>query len=329
MTDAETAGGGLAASATNADLDMSGVDPLRYAEMRRRIAVIREFIATERKPKTVREAFAARLGVGEKQFMRLVSTWCALGDDARAAQLDGATSGKGGRRPRRGGLKPETRAVVADVINNLGSDASLAAMLEAVRHLAASRGVAPPARSSIWNMLMEARSQGAPSHQEPGVVTGVVFARIPVVIASDDNLTLDAIHPAIALAVRSPDGAILAYDVGMGAINADARRLVLRPTFGEGPEDADADVGDDDEHRLPALLGGRIAGIRILHRPSLASPAASLVRSRRDAPISPDDAHRLIAVAIAEHNEARAGSAVDVGDTDISDRAGQRAQIRS
>ena len=62
------------------ELDMSGVDPLRYAEMRRRIAVINEFVAIEHTPKAVREAFAARLGIGEKQFMRLVATWRALGD---------------------------------------------------------------------------------------------------------------------------------------------------------------------------------------------------------------------------------------------------------
>lgn len=315
MTDADPADGGFAASATAADLDMSGVDPLRYAEMRRRIAVIREFVATERPPKAVRETFAARLGVGEKQFMRLVSTWRALGDQARAAHLDGATGGKGGQRERRGGLSAEARAVVAEVITDIGSDASLAATLAEVRRLAAERAMRPPGRSSIWNLLMEARSQGAPSRQEPGIVTGVVFAKLPVVAG------VKTVYPEIVLAVRSPDGAILEYEVTTGAEDAGVTSVLLRRS--PCVRDGDIVVEDEDGQRLGALLGRRIAGIGIIHHPSLASPAAALVRSRRDSPISPRDARRLIALAVEEHNLARANASAD---SDVIDHSEDRVQ---
>lgn len=318
MTDADTAGGGLAASAADADLDMSGVDPLRYAEMRLRIAVIREFIATERTPKKVREAFAARLGVGEKQFMRLVSTWRALGDHARAAQLDGATGGKGGQRKRRGGLSAEARALVADVLADLGSDASLSDTLKAVRRLASEQEVKPPARSSVWNLLMEARSQGTPSKQEPGIVTGTVLAKLPV------DTGTGTLHPAITLAVRSPDGAILSYEVEIGPSGGGVRPLPPRRDIGNGRIDAGTD--GNDAHRLVTLLGCRIAGVGIIHRPSLASPASALVRSRRDAPIGPDDARRLIAAAVAEHNLARADPPAD---QQVSDHALHEARPHS
>lgn len=327
MTDADTAGGGLAASANDADLDMSGVDPLRYAEMRMRVAVIREFIATERTPKAVRESFAARLGVGEKQFMRLVAAWRALGDKARAAELDGATSGKGSQRRRRGGLSAEVRAIVADVIGDLGSDATLSATLAAARRLAADRGVKPPARSSVWNLLMEARSEGAPSRQEPGTVSGSVLARLPVVTrestGTGDGNDTGTMYPVIALAVRSPDGVILAYEVEIGATEPGARQRVIQQA--SGSMNGEPLLDDDDGHRLTALLGRRIARIGIIHRPSLASPATALVRSRRDAPISPDDACRLIAAAVADHNHVRAGGSTDA---ELSDRSGDGERPR-
>lgn len=312
MTDADTAGGGLAASANDADLDMSGVDPLRYAEMRRRVAVIREFIAIERPQKAVREVFAARLGVGEKQFMRLVAIWRSLGNKARAAHLDGATSGKGGERRRQGGLGTDVRAVVADVIADLGSDATLTATLAAVRRVASQRNLTPPSRSSVWNLLMEARSQGAPSRQEPGIVSGTVFAKLPVVIGAGAGTQ----YPAIVLAVRSPDGTILSFQVKIGSVEIGALQQVLK----RASEGNDI-VSDDDNGRwLPSLLGRRIAGIGIIHRPSLASPATALVRSKRDAPISPDDARRLIAAAVAKHNLARSGGATN---PKLSDRSGR------
>lgn len=53
------------------ELDLSGVDPLRWPEIRRRVAVLQSFAALDRPRAADRQAHAAQLGVGVAQFMRL------------------------------------------------------------------------------------------------------------------------------------------------------------------------------------------------------------------------------------------------------------------
>ena len=96
---------------------MAGIDPERRVEMRRRVRLIRDYVAGPRTAER-REGAAAELGVTPGQFLRLVRIWRETGSPAR---LHGAGAPGRARRPTRS-LAPGVEAIIGAAIDELGRE---------------------------------------------------------------------------------------------------------------------------------------------------------------------------------------------------------------
>ena len=72
-----------------------------------------------------------------------------------------------------------------------------------------------------------------------------------------------------------------------------------------GDGEGTARAGALTTRRISTLLGRGLDTVDLLYRPRFASPAAALARSRRDAPLTPADAAKVIAEGAARYNRRR------------------------
>lgn len=79
-------------------IDLYGVDPTRWPEIRCRVAILDEFVKLKRPPRDVRLAYARRMGLADSQFMNLARIWR---EKRSASALPGAGTAIGTRRNRR------------------------------------------------------------------------------------------------------------------------------------------------------------------------------------------------------------------------------------
>ncbi|UAJ11074.1 hypothetical protein [Polymorphobacter megasporae] len=318
MTDATPADGGFAASAANDDMDMTGVNPLRLNEVRRRVSVVRDYIALRAPTDQDRIDHAAALGLSVNQFLALVRAWREHG---KAVAISGAGAAKGVPRPKSArNLPSASKAAAAAVIAKLGPDVSL---VETVRHVKQRCGtlrVATPSRSTIWNMVMaDRRTRGANGRE--GIVVSRCQVRLPV--ETDDGVAF----PTLAMAVDLKTGAILAAAMGDDAATASTIVDGLECRVAGGAVLVDADLAGPIRRRSEVeftsmkpsaarthtarTLGRGFGSLELIFQPSRAIAPADMLRSIKDAPLSPEDARRLIGEQIGVHNAARgAASAV-------------------
>lgn len=295
------------------DIDLSGVDPRRWAETRRRIGIIREWIAGGRHSKQEGAEYAERIGLSYKQFMRLVSAWKKHGEPAR---LDGAGMKRGATRESR--MPPVTRQAVMDAIAALGPDARFVDVVREAERRSREAGTHAPSAGMIHYMLMRARQQAGPRAGAPEVLIGRIGCRLPMIDGEEVTST-----PELIVAVLAPEGIIVAHelvlagdiDLAFAKVLAQTvparagdlreRQVVLGKELSVGRELASclparfrvAPVGQD----LARLLGSFIGTIPIRHRIRSSKTAPAAV----DSPLSVADAIRAIQIAVEAHNAAR------------------------
>lgn len=296
------------------ELDLSGVDPLRWDEVRRRVAVIRSYLAIPHPTKGDRQAHADRLDRSVNQFMALVRAWRQHRSAARIA-----ASGTHRRRHRSPGhlsVDPVARRIAADAIEELGTDATLSSLSRLVRTRCEARGVTPPSDSTIWNMVRAERRGRASG--ETGVVIGTCMVRLPVATPQSTS------QPMLTLAVRASDKAILAASLGtadwtsagqaLAAANAEqGSARVDRDLIGQRhaaglSAGVEAVTGAASRSALSRILGLGIDDLPLIYRPAKAAPAERLLTTREDRPLSPADARALIVAAVSRHNAAMGAS---------------------
>lgn len=182
------------------DLDLSGVDPLRRTEVRRRIAVIKSYLAIPMPTQSDRIRHAAELDRSVNQFMALVRAWR---DHKSGASVAGAgVHRRAPRRPSRLSVSPEAKRAAAKTIEEAAHGTSLTAITKSVNERCKAMGLSPPSRSTLWNMMSSSRSKSGGGGT--GVVIGTCKVRIPV--TSNGTTTL----PDLTLAVRAHNGTVLA-----------------------------------------------------------------------------------------------------------------------
>lgn len=305
------------------DIDLSGVDPRRWGETRRRIEIIREWIAGGRHTKQEGDEYAERIGLNYKQFMRLVSAWKKHGDPTK---LDGAGMKRGERRDSR--MPEATSQAVLDAIAALGPDARFVDVAaEAGRRC---RDASTPAASTgmIHYLLMRARQQAGPRTGDQEILIGRVGCRMPTII--EDRIVPT---PELIVAVLAPEGIIIAHELVVESDRLAAAASVLSQVLAQVLPEAlaqpasskawkgrpiilakELDVGSKLARSMPALLkvapgspelarllGSYIGTIPIRHRIRAANFAPAAV----DAPLAPADARRAIGIAVQAHNTAR------------------------
>lgn len=294
--------------------DLTEVDPLRLAEVRRRIEVIEAYLAAGDHGPEARLEAARRVGVGPPQFMNLVRAW-------QAGRTPGALSSAGGRvsKPRgvrAGGLPPTTREAAEEALKRLPADASHKDAVAAVFRLCDRRRTRRPSTSMVAYLRKSIRQRIAARGGSTDIVVARAVAALPV--EARDRLLL----PELALAVRIGDGAVLAAGVDLGdGMPAGFGRALTRLNAGgatvtSGPDDAAAaDAILAARHRsvsrfsagrlLAKALGGGIGSVALGYNPRSSLTPASLLQADADRPLTRLDAVDVLTTALAEHNSRR------------------------
>ncbi|WP_294293737.1 hypothetical protein [uncultured Sphingomonas sp.] len=306
------------------ELDLSGIDPLRRDEVRRRIEVLDRYLAIKHPKRTDAQRHADEIGIGIAQFYRLAKTWRLH----RKPQMVGA--GERGRpRTRRDGVPPKSRSIVAEVIDELGADAKLADLLREVARRCEAAGTVTPSRGALWTYVMDSRATSRIRTDEPRrIVVGRFWAELPTVHGGG------TMFPEVAIALLLPKRTITGTDISLDPGKRASAALALARAFatmGDVPADLQVEVSvADREEVLPVHLarlgrepvragrstgttivgnlGRMVGGMRIRHRPHTANPER-LLAARAVAPLDRDAAGAEVEHAIRRHNTALSGSA--------------------
>lgn len=197
------------------DLDLTNIDPLKWAEVRRRAKSVWDYLALENPSAADRERFAAMLDLCALQVSNLVKAWdahreaIALAPEMRRAPIS---------RSRRDGVDPRARAITRQVIGDIGATTPLSALSDEIGKRCGEVGVKPPSRGTIWLLAVEAR--GLDGGGEPdGLVVARVHLRLPV------DIGRGVIFPEVIVAAETPTGRIIDLTMTRPAGDFDARRV--------------------------------------------------------------------------------------------------------
>ena len=303
------------------DIDLTGVDPRRWPEIRRRIAAIRAYIALGRGDGAQRDAFAAELGLTPMTFLSLVKAWKEHG---KASRLPGSGAlDRGQPRPARS-LPEATHAAIRASIAALGVDARHIDMVADVNERCDAVPTKRPSTGMVQRYVMQARRTAPPRAGVPEILVGVVVAKLPILLDGAAAL------PNLLLAVLSPEGTIAAHVLvdgedaaAVGTLlqrlkgevkpGATARPLIVPMAIMEAVTAAASIVAlpgniisGPTSTRLPILLGNAIGMMEIAHRrkPTTHAPRDG---SPMNAPLSGAEAAAAIRHAVAAHNARRGG----------------------
>lgn len=312
-----------------AEIDLSGIDPLRLAEVRRRIDILNRFGALKRPTGAQSDAFAAEMGTSKPQFYRLAKLWRL---HKNPLLLCGGTR-KPHRAQRTDGVTPAVKKIVSDVIEAMGSDARISKICREVAIRCERVGEAVPSRSGIWPYVMDARARGGQQTEGPRrIVLGRVWAKVPTL---HEGTTF---FPEILLACELPSRRIVGFDISVDPARIADPALALAMAFTahqdlrEGVEIV-MDAGDAIAVRdvymhwvgsepqpmshfttgiLSRSLGRRLAEMPILYRPTIAS-TERLLKSKINSPVSGADAIEHIKLSIGRHNDPLPSHPSDYG----------------
>ncbi len=293
------------------DLDLSRVTPLRWQEMRRRVAALGDFLSLGDPAPSDREEAAQRIGLSIDQFNRLVRSWRIHSDPAR---LDGAGSLDRIRRTRGDGLEPEVQAIILRAIDEAGREAAPKDVYDRVVAACEDSGLDVPSNNMVWTRLMEARSKaGSLPEHDPEILVGRVWINLPIIDPSDEA---KMVRPEVLLAVRLPERLIVAYQSDL----KDGQPPILEdlpiPTQCALSIHADPrDTGDTSNFdragvvcdprantRLARLLGDSVGGLSLSFRLPRTS-ASRLLQNKLDRPLTAVDGDLAIRHAIDRHNK--------------------------
>lgn len=297
------------------DLDLSDVDPLKWAEVRKRVDVVRRYLALPHPTGADRDQHAAELGLRTGQFYNLVRAW------REHRQPSALTLGvrKTGRpsRSRRGGVDPLAREIARNAIDELGRDAPVRTLESVTVTRCLAAGVRPPSRGTI---RLLAKEGGASAIDAPatGIFVARTFVRLPMIV--DGNIAL----PAAAVVAESPGGRVLDFVLTEpeGYDGFDRIIAAVRSRLAEDPLPVTATAGDAcllernlsdlrcRRETIPAigLLLASTVGTRVGHielrsrRPRLG--AGAVMQSARDVALSAEDSQKALESAMINHNRA-------------------------
>lgn len=292
------------------ELDMRGVDPLRWEEVRRRVAVVKAYLAIPFPTETDRKAHADQLDRSVNQFMALVRAWR---EHRSAAKVAAAGAHRhAARRPSRLAIDRTAKDEAARIIETIGTDAPLAGIVGAVNARCMALGLKPPSRSTLWNMAVASRKgRGG----ESGILVATCPVRLPM--ASEGDITL----PTLTLAVRTDDGSVLAAALrnadwetaitdlaaaaaGDATVRAD-RALLTQKRSASVTASIEPLPGVKARSAMSRILGSGVDDLRLIYQPSKAISPERLLTTKQDSPLSPEDVRLVVTAAVARHNAAR------------------------
>lgn len=305
------------------DEDLSGVDPRRRALVRRRLDVLRRYLALAEPTLEDDAAHARELDLLTPSFMVLVRAYRANGS---AAAIPGAKVPvkRAARDPRT--PTPATEAAVSQAIDDLGPDATLVELLARTVAICSATGAPTPSLGVIHLRRAKARRSAASTGFEGFALDHVALdlpieaddgqIRMPILTVVIDGRDAAVAGWSLATEPPSPRAAAaalrMAADRGDGAVIGPLHMAVnAEPgwaTVLAALSAADVARVGPKAARLPAgattfrALGDRLGGIRLMPRRVHAARPPSL-RSRLLQTL--EEAHDAIDAGIRLHNAAR------------------------
>ena len=300
------------------DLDLSQIDPLRRAEVRRRVEVLDRYLRITLPTTADAAVHAGQIGISVAQFYRLAQAWRIHRDP----KLVGAGQ-RGGRRVRRDGVPSSAKRIVSAVMDDLGAEASQQDISREVARRCQGARIPTPSRGAMWTYIMDARATAPIRDNEPNrVVVGRLWVKLPT--AHGGN----SVFPQIALAVLLPDRLVLGLDVSCEHRRKASASMALARAFASMPSELDdveivIDPGDADDvaavhlarlgtmprpsktsvsRLLSANLGRRLGGLVLMHR-GHSSKTSGLLQARANSAVDCGTARAEIERAARAHNE--------------------------
>ncbi|QCB43242.1 hypothetical protein E5673_14250 [Sphingomonas sp. PAMC26645] len=293
--------------------DLSDVDPLKWAEVRRRVEVLDRYSALPNPSAADRGRFGAMLDLGSQQFVNLSKAWAA-DRDPRALSPGVRKRDIHESRSRSGGVDPVAREIARDVIGISGTTTSLSVLSDTITERCLARGVAPPSRGTVWLLMVEAKGRGTGISGD-SIIIAQAFLKLPV----DTGAIGGLVFPKITVAVDSSTRRILALELSYPALPPELGRMAAVLRNATSSIIADETVRTALSQHLPAgnwisavsatsarhsladLMGRRIGRIEIAYKPLAADPT-SVMQSRRDRAPDRSEAEQAIRFAVARHN---------------------------
>lgn len=296
--------------------ELEGVDPLRWNIIRTRLDALRRYSAIDAPTHEDAASFADEMEMHVESFQRLHRAWRVSGT---AAAIAGSGANRGKRRKLSTSLPSEVHSCVLEAITRLGSRSAFKDIVKETRWICDRRGLKSPADPTIYQILMRAREQGGESSGPAEILIGQVRLKLPV------RLDSKIVMPKVMLAVRSPDGVILAASVaadpmsqidpgqlvGALATSGISGSIPIRATQEAASVAGSACVvperREEISRRMASMLGRKIGLLGIVYREHCATDATKLPMSKQDEWVSPDDLVLALRLSAISNNRLRAG----------------------
>lgn len=296
--------------------DLYLIEPLKWAEVRRRVAVVEEYLSLTNPTGADRERFGAMLGLGAQQFRNLARAW-----ETHRNALSLMPGGKRANREIRGkvgGVDAATREIARKTVQELSLEATLDQTYKTVCQRCEAAQVQPASRATVWLTMMEAKGTSKANGPDT-ILIGRAFLRLPV--STDDGI----VFPEVIIAVQRASREILAMlpiapaMTDHVAIIGDAinREIEKNPV----PVEIDEKVHDALAKAMPMsvsvspinswgatralanTLGRRVGLIDIAYKPVRAR-SSTVMQSGRDQAPNLEDTCLALSYAVSQHNTA-------------------------
>jgi hypothetical protein len=307
------------------DLDLSGAHPAHWAEARRRIAVVQSFVALDAPTTADLVSHAAQLSMSTEQFRRLVRAWKLHGD---AGKLPGIRPARPLKRRTYNQLRQKAAAIMMAVIGEMEGRRA-AEICEEIRLRCDAAGTDAPSTATIYAAIKDHRSdQLLAGSQEPATLLVVASCWVSLPLAVEGRI----VRPKLALAALAPAGQIIAWrwsgfmdrrlevltDVFSQSSSSASAQLPIRLHIAdepwarsaierirrEGGAVDDIPFGSAGVRDVASLIGRKIGEVPISLK-YFGETTASLLRDRRDKPLSSTDMLDAISNAVERHNGRR------------------------
>jgi hypothetical protein len=298
------------------EIDLIGVDPARWPEIRRRVAILDDYVAIARPTIRQTDSHATRMGLRRSTFYALARIWR---EDRDPRKVAGAGASKGRRARNETNDLPQTSTdTICAVIADLGPWAEDRLILrESQVRLAAIGGRASD--QAVRLLIEQTRARSTDRSPFPAaILIERCHLRLPMVIGDKVEL------PAACLAVAVPENTVIAHRLGSDAdppnagdvladiralaIRGAGRRVIIAPGLEHELPEGVATAPEDglESVRLRRVLGGSIDGINFLvQRRAVAGNLKP--RNRFEAPLRLAEVDVAVKEAIDRHNTARGG----------------------
>lgn len=299
-------------------IDLSGIDPVRVPEARRRIEAIHTYTALKNPTTADAVRIGESIGLSRSRFVRLVAAW-RLHRDAKLLVMD--------RRNDSGpasSISPDVAGIMEAVIREADNGGTLRSIVERIKARCADVGLDAPAQPTVWREMRKMQAVGnLPVSGPPRIVIGRMWFHLPVEGQRPGTM------PVALIAVMLPERLIVARRVSTDPDAPPEVEALVDDVAGcqeAGGEARPLLIGSDDwaaaATRLDTLglsdvrpcrrslqievskaFGGKLGQLRVAFRPlAMRSDASPRIRQAR--PLTMTEAIEAIDAAIEANNVA-------------------------